>query len=314
MQIDAGVFSSKPTFAGELNEDVSSNGDNYPANAFKDAFTGSLVLEVNGSEIHTVDLGSTLNAISNDFNGNSSGFSVSAVNFSTTTDDIPDYTKPYRTGDYEIGPDDQNVGWNYARVIHRIGGSDTVTNYVEWVTDTNADALATGSLELTNFNHLDIYYQSGVRYFASRPSASLLYTAENVYKNVYQNGTAVTFPTTTNCSVTNIRISGSGVATQDSAASSVALPALNNTTNCQQQDIQVTGTILYDNQLSISGGLGVFTDYDVAVTSRIIHPHKSTLNTTSQSKTSFMFYSGSIGSTTTSSAEYFGLETYYFIW
>jgi hypothetical protein len=305
-----GVFSSKPTLAGELNEDVGSNGDNYPANAFKDAFTGSLVLEVNGTEVHTVDLSSTLNAISNDFNANNSGFSVSAIGFSTTTDDIPDYTKPYRTGDYEIGADDQNIGWNYARVIHRIGSNDTVTNYVEWVTDTNSDALATGSLELTNFDHNDVYYQSGVRYFASRPSASLLYTAQNVYKNVYQNGTAVTFPTTTNCSVTNIRISGSGVSTQDSAASSVALPALNDTTNCEQQDIQVTGTILYDNQLSISGGLGVFTDYDVAVTSRIIHPLKSTLNTDSQSKTSFMFYSGSIGSTTTSSAEYFGLESY----
>lgn len=305
-----GVFSSKPTLAGELNEDVGSNGDNYPANAFKDAFTGSLVLEVNGTEVHTLDLSSTLNAISNDFNGNNSGFSVSAVGFSTTTDDIPDYTKPYRTGDYEIGANDQNVGWNYARVIHRIGSNDTETNYVEWVTDTNSDALATGSLELTNFDHSDVYYQSGVRYFASRPSASLLYTAQNVYKNVYQNGTAVTFPTTTNCSVTNIRISGSGVSTQDSVASSVALPALNDTTNCEQQDIQVTGTILYDNQLSISGGLGVFTDYDVAVTSRIIHPLKSTLNTDSQSKTSFMFYSGSIGSTTTSSAEYFGLETY----
>ena len=305
-----GVFGSKPTLAGELNEDVPGNGDNYPVNAFKDAFTGSLILEVNGTEVHNVDLSATLNAISNNFNANNSGFSVSAVGFSTTTDDIPDYTKPYRTGDYEIGADDQNIGWNYARVIHRIGGSDTTTNYVEWTVDTDSDALATGSLELTNFDHNDVYYQSGVRYFASRPSASLLYTAQSVYKNVYQNGTAVTFPTTTNCSVTNIRISGSGVSTQDSAASSVALPALNDTTNCEQQDIQVTGTILYDNQLSISGGLGVFTDYDVAVTSRIIHPLKSTLNTNSQSKISFMFYSGSIGSTTTSSAEYFGLESY----
>jgi len=305
-----GVFSSKPTLAGELNEDVGSNGNNYPANAFKDAYTGSLVLEVNGTEVHSVDLSTTLNAISNDFNGNGSGFSVSSVGFSTTTDDIPDYTKPYRTGDYEIGANDQNVGWNYARVIHRIGGSDTTTNYVEWTVDTDSTTLSTGSLEITNFGHTDVYYQSGIGYFASRPTGSYLYTAQNVYRNVYQNGTAVSFPTTTNCSITNIRISGSGVATQDTAASSVSLPALNDTTNCEQQDIQVTGTVLFDSLTSISGGLGLFTDYDVAVTSRVIHPFKSTLNTDSQSKTSFMVYSGSVGSTNLNTDEYYNTETY----
>ena len=44
-----------------------------------------------------------MNAISNDFNGNSSGFSVSSVEWSTTTDNIPDYTKPYRTGTIKSG-------------------------------------------------------------------------------------------------------------------------------------------------------------------------------------------------------------------
>jgi hypothetical protein len=98
-----GVFGSKPTLDGELNEDVSSNGNNYPANAFANAYTGSLVLVVNGIEVHSVDLNSTLSAISNDFNSNDSGFSVSSVDFSTTTDSIPDYTKPYRTVNYQVG-------------------------------------------------------------------------------------------------------------------------------------------------------------------------------------------------------------------
>ena len=305
-----GVFSSKAAFIGTLNEDVTSNGNNYPADSFKDAFTGSLVLEVNGTEIHTVDISSTLNAISNDFNGNSSGFSVSSVDFSTTTDDIPDYTKPYRTGTYQVGADDQNLGWNYARVIHRIGGTDTETNYVEWVVDSDANALATSSLGLSNFDHNDIYYQSGIGYFASRPSGSYTYSATNVYRNVYQNGTAVSFPTTTNCSISNIRISGSGVTTSNTAAASVALPALNNTTNCEQQEIQVTGTVRFDSLTSISGGLGIFTDYDITVDSRILHPLKSDLTTSQLSKTSFMVYSGSILSTNTGSLEYFGLESY----
>ena len=203
-----GVFDSKPTLDGELNEDVSSNGNNYPANAFKDAYTGSLVLVVNGIEVHSINLGSTLNAISNDYNGNDSGFSVSSVDFSTTTDSIPDYTKPYRTGNYQVGANDQNLGWNYARVIHRIGETDTNTNYVEWVVDTDSNALAEANTAISNFDHNDVYYQSGIAYFASRPSASYTYEASNVYRNVYQDGTAITFPTTTNCSISNIRQSG----------------------------------------------------------------------------------------------------------
>jgi len=305
-----GVLGSLQKITGELNEDVAANTPNYVANAFKDAFTGSLVLEVNGTEVHTLDLSSTLNVINDDFNSNDSGFSVSAVDFSETTDGIPDFRKTYRTGSYEVGTSDQNLGWNYARVIHRIGTNDTTTNYVQWVVDTDSNALNSGSLSLSNFNHHDVYYQSGIGYFASRPSGSYIYSASNVYRNVYQNGTAISFPTTTNCSISNIRISGSGIHTTSSAASSLALGFLNNTANCHTKDIEVTGTVLLDSLTSISGGLGVFSDSDVAVTSQIIHPLKATLSTTQLSKTSFMVYSGALGSTSIGGAEYFGLERF----
>ena len=165
-------------------------------------------------------------------------------------------------------------------------------------------------MSLNNFNHADVYYQSGIGYFASRPSASYIYTASNVYRNVYQDGTAISYPTTTNCSISNIRIAGTGIHTTSSAASSLALGVLNNTADCEQRDIQVTGTVLFDDLTSISGGLGLYTDYDITVASQIIHPLKATLSTTALNKTSFMVYSGTIGSTTTSSAEYFGREVY----
>ena len=177
-----GVLGSLQNITGELNEDVAASSPNYTANAFKNAYTGSLVLVVNGAEVHTLELSSSLNAINNNFNANDSKFSVSAVNFSETTDGIPDYTKTYRTGDYQVGTSDQNLGWNYARVIHRIGGSDTTTNYVEWVVDTDSNALGSSSLALDNFDHTDVYYQSGIGYFASRPSASYTYQATNVYR------------------------------------------------------------------------------------------------------------------------------------
>lgn len=308
-----GVFSSKPTLTGKLNEDVGASGNNYAADSFRNAYTGSLVLEVNGTEVHEVSLTSSLNAITNDFNGNSSGFSVSAVSFSETSDSIPDYTKPYRTGTYQVGANDQNVGWNYARVIHRTA-TDQTTNYVEWVVDTSSSATSETNVStpsISNFNHPTIYYQSGVRYFATNPSGTFSFTGSNFYNNVYQNGTAISFPTTTNCSVSNIRVTGSGVTTFNSAVSSCDMPALNNTDGCETTSIEVTGTLLYDGSTpSISGGLGLYTARNVTATGRILHPFKTDRTTNSASKSSFMIYSGSNGSTDLGSQEYFNTETY----
>jgi hypothetical protein len=304
-----GIFSSYPTIDGQLNDAIGA-GSGYPADAFFNGYSGSLVLEVNGTEVHSVDLSSTLSAISNDFNGNSSGFDLSAVSFSTLSS-IPHYTKPYRTGTYQISSGDQNAGWNYARVIHRTSGDQT-TNYVEWVVDPSGstDDTTVSTPTLANFDHSDTYYQSGVGYFASRPSASFAYTASNFYRNVYQNGTAISFPTTTNCSISNTRITGSGITIFNSAVSSTSMPALNDTAGCETADIEITGTVLFDSLTSISGGLGLFTDYDVSVTGRVLHPFKTNRTTSAASKTSFMVYSGSIGSTNLNTQEYFNTEDY----
>ena len=304
-----GIFSSYPTIDGQLNDAIGA-GSGYPADAFFNGYSGSLVLEVNGIEVHSVNLSSTLSAISNDFNGNSSGFDLSAVSFSTLSS-IPHYTKPYRTGTYQISSGDQNAGWNYARVIHRTSGDQT-TNYVEWVVDTSAstDNTSVSTPVLDNFDHNDVYYQSGIGYFASRPSASFSFSGSNFYNNVYQNGTAISFPTTTNCSISNTRVSGSGITTFDSAVSSTSMPALNDTADCEIADIEITGTVLFDSLTSISGGLGLFTDYDVSVTGRVLHPFKSNRTTSAASKTSFMVYSGSIGSTNLNTQEYFNTEDY----
>lgn len=306
-----GVFNTKSNITGDLNEDVAANGDNYPADAFRDAYTGTLELHVNGRKVHEIDLTSTVNAITDDFNANSSGFSVSALDWSKTTDLVPSYTLPYRTGTFQIGANEQDLGWNTAKVIHNLGGgSTTTTNYIEWVVDTDANALDKSDIVLANFNHLDVYYQSGVRYFASQPSASYAYRATNVYRNVYQNGTAVSFPNTTNCFVNKIEIRGVGISDSNAAAATSTLPSLNNSSDCEIKDIHVTGTVVLDNSTSIKGGLGLFSDVDVTVTSQILHPQKSDLVTTAQSKADFMYYSGTIGSTTLTADEYFGLETY----
>lgn len=307
-----GVFTSKPTIDGEINDAIAGDGgSDYPAKAFSNAYSGSLILEVNGSEVHTINLASTLSTI-NTVNGNGSRLSVGALAFSTTSDGVPDYLKPYRTGTYEVAANDQNVGWNYARLIHRTD-SDATTNYVEWVVDTSGavDNTAVSSPVLSDFSHPDVYYQSGVGYFASRPSGSFTYSGSNFYSNVYsRDSNAISFGTTTNCSISNIRAVGSGLTTFNSAVSQASMPALDNSADCEATTIAVTGTVLFDNLTSISGGLSLFTDHDVSVASTLKHPFKTNKTTSTASKTSFMVYSGSIGSSTLTNNEYFGLETY----
>ena len=307
-----GIFSAATTIDGEINDAISGDGgSDYPAKAFYNAYSGSLVLEVNGSEVHTVDLSSTLSAI-NTTNGNGSRLNVSAVSFSTTSDSIPDYRRPYRTGTYEIDADDQRGGWNYARLIHRTSG-DATTNYVEWVVDASGavDNTAVNTPVLSDFDHSDIYYQSGIKYFASRPSASFAYSGSNFYSNVYsRESDAISFGTTDRCSISNIRAVGTGVTTFDSGVSQTTMPALNNNDDCETTTLQVTGTVLFDNLTSISGGLGRFTDYDVSVASTLKHPFKTNRTTSTSSKTSFMVYSGSIGSTNLNTNEHFNTEDY----
>ena len=307
-----GVFSSMPVIDGELNENVTSTA-NYSANAFNNAHSGSLVLEVNGTEIQTLNLASSTNSI-NSFNGNSSGFSVGVVSYSTTSDGVPNYTRPYRTGTYTVGAGDQVLGWNYARTIHRIGDSDTNTNYVEWIVDTNSNDLAASSIALSNFNHPTIYYQSGVKYFAVAPSGSFTYVAANVYRNIYSNSsTAVQFPTTTQCSITNVKISGTGVQTANTAAASSVLPALDNSADCEQQNIEVTGTVLFDQSTSLVGDANYVSGvsgHTISVNSNIDHPLKSNLTTSTLTKNNFLVFSASLGGTNEPTEEYFNLESY----
>ncbi len=307
-----GVFKATEVMGGTLNENINANGNNYPANSFKDAFTGSLLLIVNGLTSSTIALDS-LDA-GNNLSSNT-GFSLGAVGFSTTSDGIPDYTKPYRTGTYSIGTNQQNVGWNYARVVHRIGPTDTVTNYVEWVVDPSGstDDTAISSPVLSDFGHTDLYYQSGIAYYAANPTASFDFSGSNFYRNVYATGSAISFPTTTNCTVTSIRTSGSGISTTTTAASTAPMALLNSSSNCHLTDIQVTGTLQYNGSTpSISGGLGLFTVNSVTTTGRILHPFKTDKTTNSATKSNLFVYSGSIshGTTNSGSNEDFNVEEY----
>ena len=310
-----GVFKVAEVMGGTLNEDVSESTAgsffNFENNTFKNAYTGSLLLIVNDSTASTLSL-ANLNSTNN--LSSNTGFSVGAVAFSTTNDGVPDYTKTYRNGTYSIGTTLQRSGWNYARVIHRIGASDTTTNHVQWVVDPsgNVDNTAVTTPTISNFNHPTTYYQSGIGYFASNPSGTFDFEGSNFYSNVYSSNTsAISFPTTASCEISGIRASGTGIVTEDEDSASIPMPLLNNSSDCETTTIQVTGTVLYNGATpSISDGLGLFTARSVTVAGRILHPHKSDKTTNSASKTNFMVYSGSIGSSTLTNNEYFNTEHY----
>lgn len=300
-----GIFNALQDKTGDIN----GNGGQ-----FRNAYAGNLILEVNGAEIHSVDL-HTLAAIpagaGYDANGNGSGFDLAALAFRQGAENANNYNFPYRTGTYKVAAADQRLGWNYVRVIHRSGG-DTVTTYGQWVVDTDATTMASSSVNLPNFFHDEIYYQSGVGYFAQQPSASFALAASNVYRNVYHNGsTGITFPTATRCTVTNTRAEGAGVTTLDESGNSKALPALNNSANCEQQVLNITGNVRYNTTDSIVNGLGLFSTQDVFVNCLVKHPFKANLQTKTYTKDNFMYHSGSLaGTTNLNTREDFQLESY----
>jgi len=317
-----GVMSSFTTVNGELNEAIAADGNSdFPAKALGDGFTGTLSLQVNGSEVHFISLSGTLNAI-NSTNGNGSRLNVSSVSFSKTTDNVPNYSLPYRTGLYEIAAADQRVGWNYARIVHNRPAGALNTNYIEWIVDPSGSVndMTSSQTTLSNFDHPSVYYQSGVRYFASKPSASFSFLAGNAYRNVYSNdATAISFPTLNQSTITNIRLSGSGVATTGSitinpGSTPVApLAVLNNTAKCHEKPLQVTGTVLFSQATSLVGNASFVTGisgHTVAAQGQIAHPLKNNITTSIESKTNFLVFSGSIGSTNQFTEEYFNKESF----
>lgn len=312
-----GVLSSFATMNGEINEAIGADGNgDFPAKVFYNAFQGDLVLEVNGSEVHSISL-TTLDGV-NSTNGNGSRLSASSLQFSKTTDNIPNYTLPYRSGIYEIASGDQNIGWNYARVIHRPGGAadDEETNYIEWVVDPSGSTndLTSSTPLLKNFNHTDVYYQSGVRYFASSPTSSFTFKVDNCYRNVYSNSnTAVSFPTSNQITVNSIRLSGSGVTTKTVSSANTSLASLNSTALCHEKTLQVTGNVTFNQSTSLAGDstfVAGVSGHVVNIQGQVTHPFKNNLQTSTESKDSFLVFSASLGSTNQFTEEYFNKESF----
>lgn len=310
------VFAGTTIMEGDLNESVVSPGLDYVANSFSDANSGSLKLEVNGSAIHTVDLttyvgtgnpGSGTGTSLNEANG--SGFiSLSTWSPGLFDNGVPRYSEAQRTGRYRVTTSFQRKGWNYLKVIHNISGVDRETNYVEWINDSDSNALSSSGNELSIFVDDSFSYISGVKYFNS-PSGSIQTRVSNIYKNIYSNSSsAISFTSLTNSTAVKLIQSGSGItATKITVSSSDSLQTLKSTIDSQNEVLHVSGTINFSLSKSLPG---TFTSaYNCGGSLAFLHPLKSTLTLATQTTNNLLVWSPS-DTSNVNTDEHFTGETY----
>ena len=281
-----GVFNGTIVIDGDLNEDITADGINYPAKAFGDANLGTLYLEVNGSNIHSVDLTAVENGTFQ--NGNSSGFILTT----TSSAQFPDTTEldafQHRTGTWFVHPNDQNLyGWNYARVKHIIGAATKTTNYVTWVNDPSASAAGNAvsftSQELNNLSLSGTNYISGVKYFTAGTAE---YTASfsNAYINVYSpDADAISYTETNIVTI-----------------SSEALPALSGAD-------PATKTVTLNKNVALPTNSKILNT-DIGISTTVKKPLQSNVTSTSLTSGSFLYNNQT--NTSTLLSENFRTENY----
>jgi len=312
------IFAGTTVLEGDLNEDVTSPGNDYVANAFSDANSGSLKLEVNGAVVHTVEItgseslvgtGSPGSGTGTSVNGDGSGFiSLSQWSPGLFDNGIPKYSEIQRTGRYRIVAASQRTGWNYARVIHTVGGADRETNYIEWVNDPDSNALASTGNGLSIFGDNSFSYLSGVKYFNS-PSGSILTRISNIYKNVYSDSaSAISFASLSNASATKLVQSGSGLSsTKTTSSTTDSLQSLSTLTDSQNELLHVSGTIDFSRSKSLPGTYT--TAYSCAGALVFDHPLKSNLTCPTQTTTNLLVWTPS-DSSNANTDEYFTGEAH----
>lgn len=278
-------FAGSTIIDGTLNADISADGTNYAADSFGNADQGTLKLFVNDNvtEVHSVDLSSF--GSGNSLNGNGSGFNLSAATPGHFADGSDFATFQHRQGTYTITVADQREGWNYARVVHTIGGSDTTCNYVEWVNDATGAAVSMGSSgdALTGLSMTGTRNLSGAKYNTAG-TAQYAITITNAYRNVYSTN-QITFGGS-NTSVAAQNIPAIDYAGGEDETKSISLAAL-------------TATITGDPILNGS----------ISVNTNVPHPLKSNLSGVgTQSISGILLYD--LSNTSTSTSETFRAENY----
>ena len=291
-----------------------------------------LEIFVNGVSEHSVTLDSTFGVgdpgFGTGYSTNSGATGTGFINFSVATaatysdNSVPNYTYMYRTGDFNVNISDQREGWNYVQIKHtrQMSGASAVTvetNYIEWVNDSDSNALVGTGGAIGNFDTETgtPYTQSGVTYFAT-PRATYSVTAENVYRNIYSDSSTAVYTSESTSDVGTIQITGAGIVnTAETAGGVLPLPALDTAVaNCEQQDILITSKVDFDSTTFPKVLPGATYGQAAGVTAgcgiTVRHPLKADLSTPVVTKGSFLIWGGNSTSTNEYTADDFGNETY----
>lgn len=285
--------------------------------------TGTLKLYINGVERHSIDFASF--GSGNDLNTSGSGFqSVSAVDYPTYSNNVRDYTSPYRTGSLIVDTNDQVNGWNFVRVSHSGSWGEEFSSYIEWINDDDSSAISITGGTLGDFaNDGTIYYSSGIKHFDAVPSASFTITSSDNYRNVYDNDSsdAIDFnDTLTNVSITAMTASGAGINTLTDANGVSAYPTLLTSSDSQAEDVNYNLTLTFSPSVSLVGHFITSSSIHTASIGRakFLNPPFNANNNTyssftsfaSPSKAGFLRNSDDTSNTDENDSEGFGTETH----
>ena len=183
------------------NVTADSNGA-YVANSFRDATTGNLTLNVNGTIVSTINLSSTENSINNTSVNTISGFILNAATFSKFPNGKPFVTSnpmfKSRTGTWVVKGNDVRIrnGYNYIIVEHKSTSSSVFTRTltrIEFIQDANTVATTFNDFEIPNYSLTGSKHLSGIQYYTG---GYIEYngTMSNLYRNTYyKDGDAITF-------------------------------------------------------------------------------------------------------------------------
>ena len=307
-----GIFDGTVVIDGEINETTTAQGNNYPDNAWGGgkANVGELKLEVNGVIIPQCTVNLSTFSSGNVLNSNNTGFvNITDALVGQDNNGLPDYRYFYRTASYQIDTSDQQLGWNYARVIHDLDGGTNVfeTNYVEWVNTEHSSITFTPIVIPTSSfaqGSTTPNYLSGINYFTSA-QAQAETTVSNVYKYVYSSSSsAISFPITNNSTINSIGITGTGIVDTTYNSSSSQLPDLDVTESlAYDQDIDITATFDFDITKSIPGNFS-----NAEIDCRVLHPLSGFTTNNSTTSASPLIYT--VGNTNTDLVENFVAEDY----
>ncbi len=250
--------------SGQLNSSVPLTSS-HAAGAFGEGNIGKLQMYVNGVLINSIMLSGTTAATSN------TKFSLSAVSAVTFTNNDPFNFFKYRTGTFTVATTSMVSGFNYMRILHVKPSGTVQTNYLEWVHDPNANAIVIGASTFTGLTLTGSRFISGVRY-STGGTVAYNTSRTNAYRNIYQNGNAISYPSRSNLSDSVIITkTGTGLTTNISASKTLAL--LNTgLTNSHLTPVFLSSTHTLQN--NILGNLGATGK--IETNSLVLHPLKAT--------------------------------------